>query len=225
MSNLSRIYSMTILLAFFLTTEGSAFAAGVGFPPEDIRLSPDLESSTSLASRPTEWAQPAAIEGVPNCFKVTDNLYRGAQPTAEGMRNLQKRGIKTIVNLRAYHSDRDEIGDLPLDYVHIKIKTWDANENQIVEFLKVASDPSRQPVFVHCQHGADRTGTMCAVYRIAVQGWTKDEAIREMTEGGYEFHAIWDNLIELIQNLDIAKICKNAGLPEPPNTMHKKKTD
>jgi len=53
---------------------------------------------------------------------------------------------------------------------------------------------------------------MCALYRIAVQGWTKDEAIREMTEGGFNFHAVFDNLPEWIQKLDIESIKKDAGI-------------
>lgn len=40
------------------------------------------------------------------------------------------------------------------------------------------------------RHGSDRTGTMCALYRIAVQGWSKEDAIREMTAGGFGFHRI-----------------------------------
>ncbi len=47
---------------------------------------------------------------------------------------------------------------------------------------------------VHCQRGADRAGTMCVLYCVAVQGWTKEEAIREMTEGGFGFYEIWKNL-------------------------------
>ena len=42
------------------------------------------------------------------------------------------------------------------------------------------ADPAKRPVFVHCKHGADRTGTMVAFYRILFEGWSKDEAIREM---------------------------------------------
>ncbi|MCP4369159.1 MAG: dual specificity protein phosphatase family protein [Deltaproteobacteria bacterium] len=65
---------------------------------------------------------------------------------------------------------------------------------------------------VRCQHGADRTGTMCALYRVAVQGWTKEEAIREMTEGGFGFHEVWKILPSWIKELDIESIRKDAGI-------------
>ena len=47
---------------------------------------------------------------------------------------------------------------------------------------------------------------MCAIYRIAVQGWTKEEAIQEMEEGGYGFHEVWKNLPSWIETLDIMKV-------------------
>jgi hypothetical protein len=51
---------------------------------------------------------------------------------------------------------------------------------------------------------------MCAVYRISVQGWTKERAIAEMTEGGFGFHAGFRNLAEFIRNLDIEKVKADA---------------
>ena len=161
---------------------------------------------------PDTWARPLELEGVPNYYRVSEDLYRGAQPTAEGMMNLQKRGIKTIVNLRSFHSDRDEIGETPLGYEHITMKAWHPEDKEVIRFLRIVNDTSKIPVFVHCQHGSDRTGTMCALYRIAVQGWSKEEAIEEMTKGGYGFNEVWDELVEYIDDLDIESIKRQAGL-------------
>jgi len=176
-----------------------------------------LVASISLASQPpaqrsASWAQPVRLEGVPNLHKVSDNLYRSAQPTAEGMKRLKKLGIVTVVNLRSFHSDRDEIGDTGLDYEHIRMKAWNPDRQEVVRFLQIVTNSKRTPVLVHCLHGADRTGTVCAVYRIAVQGWTKEEAIREMTEGGFNFHSVFDNLPEWIRKLDIESIRRDAGI-------------
>lgn len=161
-------------------------------------------------NRPAQWAQPVAVQGVPNLNKVSDMLYRSAQPTAEGMKKLHAMGIRTVVNLRSFNSDRSEIGDLPLKTERIYMKAWHPEEKEVVEFLKYVADTNRWPILVHCQHGADRTGTMCAIYRVAVQKWSKADAIREMTEGGYGFHGIWANLIEWIDRLDIEALAKSA---------------
>jgi protein tyrosine phosphatase (PTP) superfamily phosphohydrolase (DUF442 family) len=162
--------------------------------------------------RPDEWAQPLPLAGVPNLHKVSDDLYRSAQPTGEGMSNLKKLGIETIVNLRSFHSDRARIGNTGLAYEHIYMKAWRPEQKEIVRFLRIVTNPRRTPVLVHCQHGADRTGTMAAVYRIAVQGWSKDEAIREMKDGSFGFHGIWQNLVSWINSLDFETIKKESGL-------------
>lgn len=163
-------------------------------------------------NRPPRWAKPMQRRGVPNLHKVSDTLYRSAQPSPEGMINLKAMGIETIVSLRSFHSDRNEIGDTGLAYEHIYMKAWHPEEKEAVRFLEIATNPKRTPVLVHCQHGADRTGAMSALYRVAVQGWSKEEAIKEMTLGGFGFHGIWNNLIRWINELDIEAIKEKAGI-------------
>lgn len=169
-------------------------------------------AETSPPNRPTHWAERIQLKGVPNLHRVSDTLYRSAQPSAEGMRNLKAMGIETIVNLRSFHSDRDKIKGTGLAYEHIYMKAWHPEEEDAVRFLQIVTNPKRAPVLVHCQHGADRTGAMCAIYRVAVQGWSKEEALKEMTEGGFEFHGIWQDLVPWMDALDIEGMKKRAGI-------------
>lgn len=150
-------------------------------------------------SRPAKWAAAIRCEGVPNLHKVADGLYRSAQPTAQGMTNLVAMGIKTVINLRDNHSDADEIGSLPLKMRRIEIFTANMKGEYVEEFLSILDNTNALPALVHCQHGADRTGTMCAMYRILRQGWTAEEAIDEMKNGGFGFHSIWINLPRFIR--------------------------
>ena len=147
----------------------------------------------------SKWAEPMTLAGVPNLHKVSDKLYRSAQPTAEGMTNLVALGIKTVVNLRDNHSDSDEIGDLPLKARRIEILTANMKDKYVDEFLSIVDDTNAVPVLVHCQHGADRTGTMCAMYRSLREGWTADDAIDEMKNGGFGYHSVWGNLPRFIR--------------------------
>jgi protein tyrosine/serine phosphatase len=149
---------------------------------------------------------------VPNLFQVSAALYRSGQPTAKGMQNLKAHGVETIVNLRSFHSDRDEIGETGLAYEHIYMKAWHPEEEEAVRFLQIVTNENRTPVLVHCMFGADRTGVMCAVYRMAVDGWTKEQAIREMLDGGYGFNPAWRNLVEWVEELDMEAICERAGM-------------
>ena len=152
------------------------------------------------------WAAKIELTSIPNFHKVSDDLYRGAQPTKDGMKELEKFGIKTVVNLRSLHSDKDELENTQLNYTHIKMTPLDPEMDDIILFLDIITDSNNTPVFVHCQHGADRTGVMCAIYRVIEQGWTKEYAVEEMTKGGFGFHSAWNNLADYIRNLDIDKI-------------------
>jgi protein tyrosine/serine phosphatase len=164
------------------------------------------------AKRPPEWAQPILLPGAPNLHRVAPGLYRSAQPTAEGFQQLKYLGIETVVNLRSFHSDRYAIGDTGLAYEHIYMKAWHPEEKEAVRFLQIVTNPKRTPVLVHCQHGADRTGTMVALYRVAVQGWSKEKALKEMTAGGYGFHGIWKNLLSWFNAIDIDAVKARADL-------------
>jgi protein tyrosine phosphatase (PTP) superfamily phosphohydrolase (DUF442 family) len=190
---------------FFVSTQGRWLA---------VHFSHKQLNTTTDVSWPTTWAHRLELPGVPNLHKVSDDLYRGAQPSAEGMEQLKELGIKTVVNLRSFHSDRDEIANTGLAYEHISTNTWDPETKDVVRFVKIVTDSNSTPVFVHCQRGADRTGMMCAIYRIAVQGWSKAEAIEEMTKGGFGFYSGWQDLIDYVLELDVDEIKRSAGLSE-----------
>jgi protein tyrosine/serine phosphatase len=152
------------------------------------------------------WAERIELPGLLNFYKVSEYLYRGGQPTKEGFKQLEKRGIKTIINLRANHTDKDDIADCNFLYLDIPVKAWRPRDKQIIQFLQIVTDKTKQPVFVHCQHGSDRTGLVCAAYRIFAEGWSKQQAVEEMTKGPYGFHRIWKNLARYIERLNAAKI-------------------
>ena len=158
------------------------------------------------------------MDGVPNLHRVSPILYRSAQPTAEGMAHLKDLGIKTVINLREFHSDEDKLAGTGLKGFSVTMNAWHIDKDDAIRVLKIINDPANQPVLIHCQQGSDRTGTMCAVYRMAVEGWTKEQAVRELTDGGYGFHEIWINIKPWLEGIDIPQIRHAAGLDTAPAT-------
>jgi tyrosine-protein phosphatase SIW14 len=147
----------------------------------------------AASDRPNRWATPIQMPGVGSFYKITDYLYRSEQPTEEGMKNLGKMGIKTIINLRVFHSDLDKIKKTGLLIEEVSV-------------LRIIKKRENGPFLMHCWRGADRLGLMVAMFRMVEQGWTKDEAIQEMVKGGYGFHAKWRNIIEYVKNADVDRI-------------------
>ena len=177
-------------------------------------LSPPLwlDDDGVVDPRPLPWAQPLTdVAGLPNSFRVADSFLRGAQPDPEGFAQLRRLGVKTVLNLRTFHSDRALCAAAGLDYVKVSVQAWETERAEILDVLEVLTDSSRQPVFLHCQHGADRTGVMTALYRMVVQGWPREEAIAEMTTGGFGFHSIWTNLVSSLEEMEISELRAALG--------------
>ena len=171
----------------------------------------NLQALAAELNRPSRWAVPLTLPGVRNLHRINDNLYRSEQPSKLGMVNLKKMGIKTVINLRAFHSDKDKLKGTNLLNEELSVKTWHIEDEDVIRVLKIMRKKENGPFLIHCQHGADRTGLMSAMYRIVEQGWSKDEAIKEMVEGGYGFHAIWANIVDYVKNVDNDRIKKEVA--------------
>jgi protein tyrosine/serine phosphatase len=158
---------------------------------------PDLRLwSTALAavlfltgmavSVPQNNVRPGAIK---NFGKINENYYRGSQPTSDELKQLKTLGIKTVIDLRK-DSEPEEPQDVRaagMQYFNIPLKaSRPATAEQTNYFLKLVSDPQNWPVYVHCKGGRHRTGALTAVYRIVHDGWTADQAYREMEN--YDFN-------------------------------------
>ncbi|HXS68631.1 MAG TPA: tyrosine-protein phosphatase [Candidatus Polarisedimenticolia bacterium] len=168
--------------------------------------------TNNATMRPANWATQLTEPGLSNFYEVTTNLYRGAQPTAQGMKELKAMGIKTVLNLRSFHSDNHLISSGELKLARLHMKPWHAEDEDVVAFLKLVMDTNNLPVFVHCQRGADRTGMICAMYRVVVCGWTKDDAVKEMKKGGFHFNPGWQNLVNYVEHADVGGLKKRAGI-------------
>ena len=116
-----------------------------------------------------------------------------------------------MVSLRSDDGDAQWVEPTGVRYEQIPMRAWKVKDKDVKQFLDLVRNPNNQPVLVHCKHGADRTGVMVAVYRVVEQGWSKGDAIAEMTHGGFGYHTIWTNLIRYIEDLDVAKFKKTAS--------------
>lgn len=169
--------------------------------------------TAALEPRPDNWAQPVTLAGVPNLFRITPSLYRSEQPSAEGMRNLEKLGIRTVINLRRFNNDDQEVAGTSLRTERVRMVTWDVDDKHVIAVMRILRDASNGPFLIHCQHGADRTGLMTAMYRVLEQGWTPDEALRELTQGGYGYHSMWSNILRYVRSADVDKLRAAIAAP------------
>jgi tyrosine-protein phosphatase SIW14 len=135
------------------------------------------------------WSQDQQHSGLPNFGVVSDALFRGAQPSSTGFASLKHMGVGIVVNFREEadetSKEKSQVEALGMKYVGIP---WSGNADpsnaQIVQFLDLVRANPTTKIFVHCKAGADRTGTMVAAYRVAMDHKTVADALSEM----HSFH-------------------------------------
>jgi protein tyrosine/serine phosphatase len=135
-----------------------------------------------------ETAQPA-YPGLPNCHLVASGIYRGAAPTAEGFTTLQTLGVRTIIDLRIEKTAKTEqqtAQKLGFTWINLRMGREAPTQQQVDTLLANLAKAPEAPVYVHCQHGADRTGCMIGIYRAQVQGWSFIQAWEEMRRYGFK---------------------------------------
>lgn len=142
-----------------------------------------LLASASQAQRETSFKE------LPNFHKVTDKLYRGAQPLNGAAKKLAELGVKTVVNLRGEderaREEEQEVEAAGLSYISVPMPGLSApSDETVTRVMAIIGNPEKQPVFIHCKRGSDRTGTIAAIYRISHDGWTGDRAIDEAKRYG-----------------------------------------
>ena len=181
----------------------------IGLIPPVIRANaeqPLTQQGATTEARPANWATPLTIDGAPNLNRVTLNFYRSAQPTTAGFQALAKDpGIKTVVSLRSFHSDAWMLIGTNIKLVRVPMNTWHLETEDVIWALAaIRKAEITGKVLLHCQHGADRTGLISALYRVVFQGWSKDAALEEMQHGSFGYHAIWGNIPRYLKNTDVA---------------------
>lgn len=151
------------------------------------------------------------LPGVTDFAKVSPALWRGSQPTAAGFRELESAGVRTVINFRHENDGAELQAGSKVRYLWIPTRPWNPREEDLVPFLRVVQDPGNWPVFVYCWKGHDRAGFYVAAYRIVIDGWTPDDAIREMFLFGYS--PLWFRIPGVLRGIDVGKLKARIAAP------------
>jgi len=143
----------------------------------------DTKATGAAFWTPSPFSGPIASPPIENYGVVEQGiLYRSAQPSKGQYRWLLSQGFKSIVSFRRETGNQaDQVLSSGFEnYLWISIEDeTNPSDEQATQFLAFVTDSSHWPILIHCKVGLGRTGTLAALVRYAVDGWSMDEAIRE----------------------------------------------
>ena len=147
----------------------------------------------------------------------TSPAHAQAEQVSSSVRTeLEK--VRQDVWVAWFNNDQKEAHGTSLRTERVKILTWNVDDKHVIDVMRMLKQTENGPFLIHCQHGADRTGLMSAMYRILEQGWTVDDALTELTAGGYGYHSIWTNILRYVRSADVDRLRAAIGAsPAPSN--------
>jgi tyrosine-protein phosphatase SIW14 len=179
---LRKLVTMAVLLG--LAPAGLA----QNIEPAQAPATQEPAKGLTTASQEVAKAHVKAKEDLPNFHQVHPYLYRGGEPTTQGLKQLKDMGIKTIIDLRGseaqVNAEAEQAKKLGMQSINLPMSSKPPTPSQIDTMMKTIKaaekDPLKGPVFVHCAHGSDRTGAMIGLWRVVHDGWDYDTTYKEM---------------------------------------------
>jgi protein tyrosine phosphatase (PTP) superfamily phosphohydrolase (DUF442 family) len=156
------------------------FAACIAAPSKTAGVDPHA----AFSHRP---ARKITVVGISNFGEVTPHLFRGGQPKLTGYEHLKQMGIDLVVDLRlsGEANERKDVNKAGMKFVSLGWHCMLPHDGIFAKFLELLRDNRDKKIFVHCRYGDDRTGMVIAAYRMADEGWTPEEARKEMEKFGF----------------------------------------
>jgi tyrosine-protein phosphatase SIW14 len=160
------------------------------------------DEPTSIRS--PEWAQPVGDQY--NLHQMTPTLYRSALPDSQAAPLLDALKIGTVINFLP-ESDANWLKNPGIRQVQLSYRTNHVDDSDVLAALRAIKEAEvNGPVLMHCKHGSDRTGLMAAMYRVVIQGWSKEDALNEMTLGGFGTSNGFKDSVRYMMRADIDKL-------------------
>jgi protein tyrosine/serine phosphatase len=163
-----------------------------------------VHADDTTSTRPADWAQPVEVQY--NLFQMSPTLYRSALPDSGAVPLLKKLKVATVITFLP-ESDSRWLAAPDIDQVQLPYRTNHVDDADVIKALRaIQTAEAKGPVLMHCKHGSDRTGLMAAMYRVVVQGWSKEDALSEMTQGGFGDSTHFKDGVRYMMKADIDKL-------------------
>jgi protein tyrosine/serine phosphatase len=162
---------------------------------------------------------------------LTDNFriieegraYRSAQLDTESLKLVvAERGIRTVINLRGanpgtpwYDREKATAAELGIALVDVRMSAHALPSREVLLQLYDALTTAEEPILIHCQAGADRSGAAAAIWRMTVRGDARDAALHELSPAYGHFRADTPEMDQLVEMYEPRREWIEATYPAP----------
>ncbi len=121
-----------------------------------------------------------------NRHRVSERLWRSAQPAPHQLARFAREGVRTIVNLRggrehgSWPLQREACERLGLTLTEFVVRSREAPERETILAARDFFASLQYPALVHCKSGADRAGFFAALYLVLHEGRPVREAMAQL---------------------------------------------
>lgn len=123
----------------------------------------------------------------PNRHRLSGEAWRAAQPLPHQVREIKRRGVRTVVNLRGktpsstYVYEAAACAEAGLKLVDFRIRSRALPTRAELLAARDLFQTLEYPILMHCKSGADRVGLMSALYLHVREGVPIAEARRQLS--------------------------------------------
>lgn len=122
-----------------------------------------------------------------NKHRVSERLWRSAQPAPHQIARLKAEGVRTIVNLRggrehgSWQLQKEMCQRLGITLTEFIVRSRGAPDRETILAAKSFFETIEYPAVLHCKSGADRAGFVAALYLVIHEGRGVEEALRQLS--------------------------------------------
>lgn len=125
------------------------------------------------------------VEGITNLSRVGTTVACAGAVTPAAVAGIKKMGFASLINLRMPDEPGNDIAAeeaaakaAGIKFVHIPMNSTKPETATADRFLRVISEPSSEPAFIHCASG-NRASAMWLIKRVVIDKWDMAKAQEE----------------------------------------------
>ena len=121
-----------------------------------------------------------------NRHRISERLWRAAQPAPHQLARFKAQGVRTVINLRggrehgSWQLQKEACARLGLSLVEFVVRSRGAPDRDTILSAKTFFESLQYPAVLHCKSGADRAGFVAALYLILVENRPVAEAKQQL---------------------------------------------